>query len=72
MVIWLATSSDTIWTGTLTINGKLGVTTLQFGTDSNGLTSEQLDSISMVGATAGLDEQGYLFRIENGTLIILQ
>ena len=65
-------SSDTLWTGTLTINGSLGATTLRFGTDSSGLTTDQLDSIAIQGAWAKIDEDGYIYPALKGTLIILR
>jgi autotransporter-associated beta strand protein len=65
-------SSDTTWTGILTINGDLNATTLRFGTDNNGLTSEQLESIAINGAWTMIDKNGYLYSVLKGTLIILR
>ena len=61
--------SDRIWTGTLTLNGKLAAHTLRFGTDENGLTPAQLASLNRDGGSLYLDEQGYLCQVKRGTMI---
>lgn len=60
------------WTGTLTINGKLLATTLRFGTDSNGLTADQLAAITNRDRPVTLDAQGYLHQIPGGTILIFK
>jgi len=57
------------WTGTLAITGKLGPTTLRFGTDGNGLTAAQLATITCRGFSVRLSGQGYLLQNPPGTLI---
>jgi len=60
---------DMKWTGSLTLSGKLGPTTLRFGTDKNGLTAAQSASISMSGGSRYLDDLGYLRQVPRGSLI---
>jgi autotransporter-associated beta strand protein len=67
-----ADSSERMWTGTLAITGKLGATTLRFGTDSNGLTPDQLESITLGGVWVKINDQGYLYPALKGTLIIVR
>jgi len=67
-----ADCSDKTWTGTLTVNGKLGAATLRFGADGNGLTAAQLASISNRDRPVYLDAQGYLRQIPGGTVLSLQ
>ncbi len=56
--------------GTLTISGMLGPTTLRFGTSSTALTPAQRAQITMAnGRKVGLDANGYVFSIAPGTLI---
>ena len=62
-------SSAKTWTGRLSITGKLGPTTLRFGTDGNGLTAAQLAAITCRGFSVRLDAQGYLLQNPPGTLI---
>ena len=63
---------DRIWTGTLTLSGKLKATTLRFGTDSNGLSPAQLACLSKSGETLYLDQQGYLLQRPRGTLMAIR
>jgi autotransporter-associated beta strand protein len=66
-----ADCSDRIWTGTLNVDGKLGPTTLRFGTDANGLTPAQLVCLSKSGGgSLYLDQQGYLRQFPRGTLLL--
>ena len=67
-----ADSTDMVWTGTLTIIGKLGPGSLRFGTDGNGLTEDQLAVITCGGCKVSLDAQGYLSKIPPGTIILVQ
>jgi fibronectin-binding autotransporter adhesin len=56
--------------GTLTITGTLGPTTLRFGTSSTALTPEQRAQITTaIGRKIGLDANGYVFAIPPGTRI---
>jgi fibronectin-binding autotransporter adhesin len=56
--------------GTLTITGTLGSTTLRFGTSSTALTPEQRAQITTAnGRKIGLDANGYVFAIPPGTRI---
>ncbi len=57
------------WTGKLEITGKLGPTTLRFGTDQYSLTSAQLASITCRGFSVRLDKDGYLTQNPPGTMI---
>jgi len=67
-----ANSSTCAWGGKVTINGRLGPTSLRFGTDGNGLTAAQIAAINNRGAKVALDANGYLCRIPPGTLFFLQ
>ncbi|HNX33235.1 MAG TPA: hypothetical protein PKM57_01320 [Kiritimatiellia bacterium] len=62
-------SSAKTWTGRLSITGKLGPTTLRFGTDGNGLTAAQLATITCRGFSVRLSGQGYLLQNPPGTMI---
>jgi autotransporter-associated beta strand protein len=55
-------------TGTLTVTGTLGSTSVRFGTSGSALTGEQLSRISVNGFPAGLSVSGYLREVR-GTLI---
>ncbi|MFA7174899.1 MAG: autotransporter-associated beta strand repeat-containing protein, partial [Kiritimatiellia bacterium] len=66
-----ADSRDKLWTGTLAITGILGDNTLRFGTDNQGLTEAQLAAITYGDNRVRLDEQGYLVKIKQGTLILV-
>jgi fibronectin-binding autotransporter adhesin len=56
--------------GTLTITGTLGPTTLRFGTSSTALPPEQRAQITTaIGRKIGLDANGYVFSIPPGTRI---
>ena len=50
-----ADSSACGWGGTLTINGRLGPTSLRVGTDASGLTAAQIAGINNRGARVILD-----------------
>ena len=64
-----ADSSASVWGGTLTINGRLGPTSLRFGTDADGLTAVQIAGIRNRGDKVAIDANGYLRRIPSGTFI---
>jgi len=65
------TNMSAVGTGTLTISGKLGATSLRFGTDENGLTKSQLGQILINNKKGFLDNQGYLYTSAGSTIIIL-
>jgi autotransporter-associated beta strand protein len=65
-----ADSSASVWSGTLTINGSLGPTSLRFGTDANGLTSAQIALISSCGMPVFLDASGYLCPVPGTVLVV--
>jgi len=67
-----ADSSYKVWTGSLTINGKLAATTLRFGTDGKSLTAAQLATITNRDRPVSLDDQGYLHQIPGGTMFFLK
>ncbi len=65
-----ADCSQTVWSNaTLTIRGELADNTLRFGTSGTGLTSAQLASITVPGATVRLMTDGYIRVIPKGILI---
>lgn len=55
-------------TGTLTVTGTLGSTSVRFGTSDSALTGEQLSRINVNGFPAGLSVAGYLREVR-GTVI---
>ena len=55
-------------TGTLSVIGTLGATSVKFGSNKDALTSEQLSRIKINGRRTALTSQGYL-QEEKGTLI---
>ncbi len=56
--------------GSLTVTGTLGPTTLRFGTSSTALTPAQRAQITMAnGRKINLDANGYVFSIAPGTMI---
>jgi len=63
-----ADSSYKVWTGSLTINGKLAATTLRFGSDANGLSPAQFACLSKEGGALYLDAEGYLLQHPRGTI----
>ena len=69
--ITFADSSSSVWSGTLNIvNFRSSSDKLRFGSDANGLTSDQLKQVSLNGCKVKLDDQGYLVYLSNGTCII--
>lgn len=56
-------------TGTLTVTGRLGLTTLRFGVNGLALTSSQLASINNDGHEVCLTPLGYLVRKQRGALL---
>ena len=56
-------------TGTLAITGKLGPSTLRFGTTSTALTTVQLNLIRANSRKVYLDSNGYLLMIPDGTVV---
>ncbi len=56
--------------GTLTVSGTLGPSTLRFGTSAAALTPEQRAQIKTAnGRKIGLDAKGYVYAIAPGTMI---
>jgi fibronectin-binding autotransporter adhesin len=56
-----ANSNAASWTGSLSLaNFDIGLDTLRFGTDANGLTAAQLGQISLPGYQASLDDDGFV------------
>jgi autotransporter-associated beta strand protein len=56
-------------TGTLTVTGRLGLTTLRFGVNASALTSAQLVGINNDGHEVCLTPLGYLVRKQRGALL---
>ncbi len=60
------------WSGHINIEGALANTSLQFGSDRNGLTPEQLLMLSYNGNPVDIDVAGYITRALQGTVFIVQ
>lgn len=67
-----ADCGDRVWTGTLTLEGKLKPRTLRFGTDAAGLTKAQLACLRKSGGSLYLDANGYLLQTPIGTLFAIR
>ncbi len=52
--------SAALWTGTLSLTGRLGKTTLRFGTSATALTPGQLERITFKGHSVKITEEGYI------------
>jgi len=64
-------SSAVSWSGTLTLTGELGATTLRFGENFEGLSLEQMHLIKWQGKSVVLDNLGYVI-LKRGTIILLK
>lgn len=70
--IAFADSSASAWSGTLTVvNFRSSGDQLRFGTDANGLSSVQLNQMSINGKEVKLDALGYAVYRSNGTCAII-
>lgn len=61
-------SADVSWTGKLSITGNIDFNRLRFGTDSNGLTPEQLATMTCNGYRVAINASGYI-NVLRGTVI---
>ncbi len=66
-----AASDAAAWSGALAVQGALTATTLRFGTDRTGLTARQVSAIRLNGASAVIDDNGYIVA-QPGTLLIIR
>jgi len=70
-----ADSSAITWSGSLAVNGDLGLQsahTLRFGTNSTGLTEAQLAVTTVNGEPAALNSEGYLHGPAKGMLLYIR
>ncbi len=65
-------SAARVWTGSLTLSGTLGLTTLRFGVDGSALTPAQLRRITIGGSPVNITAAGYIVDARQGTVLIVR